>query len=189
MVERRRERGPKRSGGPGVGAILGIVAVAAVAIVAGRMIAAGRGSAAGEEPAAQAAPDPFGDWPREEAPRPRSASAAGGEFWPRAASRAEASDSPLWQDPLWQRALGIAERGIALAEEAQASLRAGDPAAYQAKGKEAKALIDEAITMTAEMEERLLEEPGESDPVVRLIKKERSAWFDKLRVLHKTTGR
>jgi hypothetical protein len=193
MVERGKDGGRGRSGGPGIAPILGIIAVAAVAVVAGRMIAGGRDVPAPEEPVA--AQDPFGDWPREQGrePSPVPGAQADSEadlpIWSRPANRAEASSSPLWHEPLWQRALEIAERGSGLAAEAVNALRSGDPTTYQEKGKEAKALIDEAITMTAEWEAALLEDPGEGDPGVRAIKKERSAWFDKLRVLHKTTGR
>ena len=43
--------------------------------------------------------------------------------------------------------------------------------------------------MTAQWEEELIAEHGDTDPDVRRILATRSDWFDKLRVLHKTTGR
>lgn len=92
-------------------------------------------------------------------------------------------------NPDWAEALTVAEAADALFAEAQQAKQADDTATFQLKGKAAKETYDKAILMTAEWEEELLDKYGERDPQVRDIQRTRTRWIDRLRVLHKTTGR
>jgi len=92
-------------------------------------------------------------------------------------------------NPQWAEALTIAAAADELFAEAQKAKADGDHAAFQLKGKAAKETYDKAATLTAAWEEELLETYGERDPQVRDIQRTRTRWLDRLRVLHKTTGR
>jgi hypothetical protein len=92
-------------------------------------------------------------------------------------------------DPIWIAAWDEADKGYALLEEANAARERQDHAEYAEKGKLAKEAFDRALTMSAEWEEQLIAERGDDDTDVRRIVATRSDWFDKMRVLHRTTGR
>jgi hypothetical protein len=128
------------------------------------------------------AQDIFGELPQEEPPD-RSGFGAGNKQLSNKAPEGLANNAD------WQRAQEIAGDAAAKLELAKVAKAAGDHAVWSTKGNEAKALYDEAITMTAEWEDQLLADYGDKDRQVRAIMNERSKWFDMLRTLHKTTGR
>lgn len=95
----------------------------------------------------------------------------------------------LEAEEAWVNALAIAKDADELLDQANRAREAGDNAGYQDKGRAAKETYDRALELTAEWEERIVAEYGEGNPTVRAIVRTRSRWFDRLRVLHKTTGR
>ena len=95
----------------------------------------------------------------------------------------------LADDPIWKQAKDLAWKAEGLMADAKAAKAKGDHAAFNEKGKAAKAAYDEALELTAEWEEEMVEKLGENDSNVRAMMKTRNKWFDMLRVLHKTTSR
>ncbi|MFT7670732.1 MAG: hypothetical protein ACI8X5_003443 [Planctomycetota bacterium] len=89
----------------------------------------------------------------------------------------------------WKRAQGIAEEAFSVLDLAIKAKSTDNHSEWNEKGKRAKELFDEAITITASWEDELLESYGSKDRQVIAIQKERTKWFDKLRILHKTTSR
>ncbi|MDP6408102.1 MAG: hypothetical protein QGI46_01865 [Planctomycetota bacterium] len=159
--------------------IAGLAALIAAAILFARMLP-------GTEPGAEAAPaagahEPFSSVTQEAPPAPGGG--GGARLYDRAPSDLAASHAP------WMEALEIAREADLLFAEAQKAKGATDHAAFQAKGRAAKETYDRAFTMTALWEEQLLESYGDRDRQVRVIVRERNRWIDRVRVLHKTTGR
>ena len=95
----------------------------------------------------------------------------------------------LEQRSVWKRALALAaeaEKHFAAAEEAH---RAGDRAALNEAGREARTLFDRALEETALFEEEIVAAHGERDPAVKRIVQARNGWFDRTRWLHKSISR
>jgi hypothetical protein len=158
--------------------IVGLGALIATAILFARMLPDDGESAipAPSEPTHQ----PFSTVAEE---APPSAGGGAGRLYNRAPSDLAASYPP------WLEALEIAREADGLFSEAQEAKQATDHAGFQTKGKAAKETYDRAFTMTALWEEQLLESYGDRDRQVRVIVRERNRWIDRVRVLHKTTGR
>jgi hypothetical protein len=128
-----------------------------------------------------AQPEPFSKYTEE--PPSVSGRPGGGPAVPRAPSGLAASN------PDWAEALTIAAAADELFAEANKAKLAEDHATFALKGKAAKETYDKAIILTAAWEEEILDKYGERDPQVREIMRIRSSWIDRLRVLHKSTGR
>lgn len=95
----------------------------------------------------------------------------------------------LEQSEVWINALAIARDADELLDEANRARAANDVGGYQDKGRAAREAYDRALTLTAGWEEELVDTYGDSNRQVRKIMRTRSRWFDRLRVLHKTTPR
>ena len=89
----------------------------------------------------------------------------------------------------WQEAQGLARQARVLFDEGKLAKAADDYSTWNDKGRQAKALYDEALEMTAEWETEIIGLYSENDVRVADIKKLRDTWFEKIRVLHKTTSR
>lgn len=139
-----------------------------------------------EAEAAEAAPEhvPFAAYHEE---RPSSGVRPAASREPSRPSRIQGSG--VMADPVWIAAWDEADKGYALLEEASAARERQDHGEYQEKGKLAKEAFDRALKMSAEWEEELIASRGDDDADVRRIVSTRSEWFDKMRVLHRTTGR
>ena len=180
MAIETRRRPPARKG-PTSAAWLGILVVVILGGGAAlAMMKKGQDAAKGEAQAAEK-PRPFADMPAEKPPEPRSGVAL--------SSQPFGSPAALLSDPVWQRAVELAEEGEALYEEAVAAKAAGDVPTLNQKGNAAKAKLDEALESTAQLEEDLIAERGETDALVRDLMRTRNKWFDHVRWLHKSTGR
>ena len=131
-------------------------------------------------PAVPAKPRPFADLPPETPPGRRSGAATGVPF---------GAEAGLLADPVWQRAVELATAGEALYQEAVDAKARRDVPTLNAKGNEAKRKLDEALVSTAQLEEDLIAQRGETDPVVRDVQRVRNRWFDCVRWLHKSTAR
>jgi len=179
--ENSRPRRRARKPGPPLLPILALIVVMAGAVYIARLAAQNKPEK--EKPKEEVqAQDIFGDLPLEQPPD-RSAFGHGKK---RLTNTAPAG---LADDANWIAAKQVASDAAAELELAKAAKAAGDHAAWNTKGKEAKELYDKAITMTAVWEEKLMEDYGDTDRQVRAIMDERNKWFDMLRTLHKTTGR
>ena len=167
-----------RASGPSLLPLAGLGALIAAAILFARMLPDDGESttAAPNEPAHQ----PFSSVAEE---APPSAGGGAGRLYNRAPSDLAASYPP------WMEALELARKADGIFSEAQEAKRTTDHAGFQAKGRAAKEAYDKAFTMTALWEEQLLESYGDRDRQVRVIVRERNRWIDRVRVLHKTTGR
>jgi len=131
-------------------------------------------------------PRPFADMPPETPPgqsSPAQSPTAGGSSQP------FGSPESLLSDPVWQRAVELAAEGEALYQEAVEAKTKRDVPTLNAKGNEAKRKLDEALESTAQLEEDLIAERGETDPLVRDVQRARNVWFDRVRWLHKSTSR
>ena len=179
----RERRRPRKSGGPPVGPILILVVLMIGAVVVARMLAKNQKPADAAPPAEVSADSIFGDLPREEPPTPGART----EYKPK--KLYEKAPAGLASNATWVQAKQVAAEAKTTLDEAKAAKAAGDHAGWSDKGVRAKELYDQAITMTAEWEEELMEKYGDSDRQVAEIKRERDGWFNMLRTLHKTTGR
>ena len=179
----RGRRRATKSSGPPVGPILILVVLMVGAVVVARMAAQGQKTTEEEEPAEVTAESIFGDLPREEPPTRKPGSGS------KPKKLYEKAPAGLASNSTWIAAKAVAADAKATLEEAKTAKAAGDHAAWADKGVRAKELYDEAITMTAEWEEELMEKYGDNDRQVSEIKRERDGWFNMLRTLHKTTGR
>jgi len=164
-----------------MGPILILVVLMIGAVFVARMAAQNKTD---EEPAKEEvkASDIFGDLPVEEPPP-----LPGGD-----GSRKKAANlAPpgLADNADFQKAREIAAQANNAFEAAKKAKADGDHGAWNTKATYAKNLYDEAFIMTAIWEEEILEKYGDSDRQVKAIMQERSTWIDKVRVLHKTTGR
>jgi len=90
---------------------------------------------------------------------------------------------------VWTRALALAAQAETFFVAAQEAHRAGDRAALNEQGREARVLFDRALEETAVFEEEILAAHGERDPAVKRIVQTRNGWFDRTRWLHKSIGR
>jgi hypothetical protein len=177
----RGRRGARKPAGPPVGLIALFVVLMVSVVVLARMAARNRPEP--EEPKAPvSAQAVFGDLPEEAPPAPRTGGGSGGRLY-------EKAPPGLDRDATWVEAQAVAARAKDALDEAKAAKAAGDHGAWSEKAGRAKALYDEAITMTAAWEEELMEAYGDRDRQVAAIKRERDGWFNLLRTLHKTTGR
>lgn len=171
---------PRKSQQPPIVPALLLIVLIAGAIVLARTVA--QKQDAEPAPAPQpTAPKPFASVPDEAPPAPKAGSAR--------ISYPRAPDGLADSNPVWAEALKVAATAAELFDEAQKARAAEDHALFQLKGKAAKETYDKAFLMTAEWEEKLLEQYGDRDPQVREILSTRNRWIDRVRVLHKTTGR
>lgn len=171
---------PKKSQQPPIVPALLLLVLIAGAIVLARSVAQ-KEDAAPTPVAEPPAPKPFASVPDEAPPTPKGGSARGS--YPRAPEGLASSN------PVWAEALKVAATASELFDEAQKAKAAEDHTLFQLKGKAAKETYDKAFLMTAEWEEQLLAQYGDRDPQVREIVSTRNRWIDRVRVLHKTTGR
>ena len=74
-------------------------------------------------------------------------------------------------------------------QDAVAAKSEGNVPALNEAVAAAKAKFNEALESTAVLEDELVAKLGESDPTVRALKGARSAWFQRLDWLLKSTGR
>lgn len=178
--ERRSRRRPAKSGPPLV-PIFALLVLIAGSIVLARFVAQNKEP---EPPPKEKidASEIFGDLPEEEPPPPRVHGAGREPITNRA-------PAGLMDDRTWLEALKIAEQAAVTLAEATRAKANGDHSAWNEKGNAAKELYDKAIEMTALWEDEIREKYGDTDRQVREIMSLRSKWIDKLRILHKTTGR
>lgn len=176
--ERRPRRSPKKSGPP-LALIFGIVALMGGAVVLARM-AANRPKEAAPVPEAKAE-DIFGNLPVELPPERKSD--------PNFRKLRDTAPQGLANTAIWVEAKKVAANADAVYAEAKKAKAANDHTAWAEKGTRAKKLYDKALTMSAIWEEGLLEKYGDTDRQVAGIQTIRNKWFDRLAVLHKTTGR
>ncbi|MDP6762705.1 MAG: hypothetical protein QF860_07565 [Planctomycetota bacterium] len=171
-------RGRPRSGGPPIAPIAGLGVLILGAILFARLLpdSAATDDGAPPEPAHR----PFSSVAEEAPPAPGG---GGARLYDRAPSDLAASHAP------WLEAQEIAREADGLFAQAQQAKQADDHAGFSAKGKAAKETYDRAFEMTAAWEEGLLASYGDRDRQVREIVRERNRWIDRVRVLHKTTGR
>jgi hypothetical protein len=176
-----RRRPPARRGPTSV-AWLGILAVV---ILGGgatlAMLKKQQGQAQTAPPGDAGKSRPFADMPPE---TPPARSSGGGE-----SAQPFGSPAALLSDPVWQRAVELAEQGEALYQQAVEAKTKGDVPTLNARGNEAKRKLDEALETTAQLEEDLIAERGETDSLVRNVQRVRNRWFDRVRWLHKSTSR
>ena len=127
-------------------------------------------------------PTPFADMPPEKPPVAKSSRASDGKVYPPA-------PEGLLEDANWKKALALASEGEALFTEAIKARASENMALYNEKGNAAEAKFDDAVTLTAEWEEKLVAQYGDRDAQIATILQTRSAWIKKMLVLSKTTGR
>lgn len=179
--ERRPARAAKKTSSPLVplavlfGIILG-------AVILARSFAGKKDATPVEAAPAATGPKPFEKYV-EAPPTPREPSSRDGRAYP------PAPEGLAESNPDWARALEIGDEADVLFDAAQAAKRADQTTLFLEKGNAAKAKYDEAFTLTAVWEEELLEKYGDRDRQVKAIMNKRTAWSDRLRVLHKSTGR
>lgn len=166
----------KKSSGPPIGGLIALGVVMAGAVVLARMAAKERNKEP-EAPKEIQASDIFGDLPDETPP----------EQMP--AKETNRSPEDIDKTECWVKSKEIAARADAVYAEAKQAKAKDDYAAWQAKGKEAKELYDEAIKLSVDWEAELLEKYGDGDRRVRAISSELNGWFKTLEILAKTTGR
>lgn len=130
--------------------------------------------AAATEAPAEPAFEPFADLPRR----------AGAE-----AADAPFVDSRADEAELWQRALAVAAEAETFFEVATEAKRAGDRAALNANGREARERFNRALDDTVAFEQEVLAVYGERDASVARIVRTRAVWFDRLRWLFVSVGR
>jgi len=176
QAERRRRRPqPKSSSAaPLIAIVLLVVGAVAVAM----LIRDSKDTANAGEVSEEPGHVPFANY-HEEAPPKRKANE---NPWREA-------PSGLANKELWLEALEIAKGADELLAQANKARASGDNAMYHAQGRSAKKAYDQALVLTAEWEAEIVDEYGDRNPQVRKIMGIRTRWFDKLRVLHKTTGR
>lgn len=126
-------------------------------------------------------PSPFSDLsavPAEKPPPPPKVNIAGdGRTHPM-------SPLDLLEDATWKKAVGVAKEGEDLASQAQEAKARGDLEHVKLTSR-ALAKYDEAIGLTADWEEGLLEKHGDVDPRVREVVKARNVWIDRFNALDK----
>jgi hypothetical protein len=174
--ERRRRR-PQPKGSSAT-PIIGIMLLVVGAVAVAMLIQDSKETASAAEVVQEPEHKPFSKY-REEAPPARKADE---NPWREAPAGLANAD-------VWIEALAIGKAADEKLAEANKARSGGDNAMYQAQGKSAKETYDKALLMTAEWEAGLIDKYGERNPQVRQIMGIRTRWFDKLRVLHKTTGR
>lgn len=159
-----------------MGPILGFLVVMILAVVFARMSAQERAKEA--EPVKQIeASEIFGSLPVEEPSMPGSKPPTDG------------SPEDIAQTELWVKARGIAVRAAAVYTIAKEAKARDDHALWHEKGKEAKELYNEAVTLSVDWEAGLIEKYGDNDRRVKAITSELNGWFRLLEVLAKTTSR
>jgi hypothetical protein len=152
------------------------------AIVLARAIAGRQQEEQTPAPAAASGPKPFEGY-EEAPPAKRSSTSRDGRSYPPAPAGLAASN------PDWGRALAIAAEADLLFAEVQRAKQDDAHTLFLEKGLEAKRKYDEAFAMTAVWEERILDQYGDRDPQVREIVRVRTDWSNRMRMLHRTTGR
>lgn len=182
-----RSRKPQRQG-PGAGAIVALVLLVVGAVAVATWLQRENASeASASEAVGDGEPEPFSKY-RDALEEERRRAREGLRDDEPTRTYAPAPDD-LASDDVWVNALAIAADADEELDAANAAREAGDNAGYHEHGRAAMQGYDRALELTAVWEEELLEQYGERSPKVRDIVKTRSRWFDRLRVLHKTTGR
>lgn len=175
-----RSRRRSKPSGPPLIPIFALIVLMGGAVYLARLAAQNKPEP--EEPKeAVKASEIFGDLPVEEPP-PRP----GGDGSRKATNKAPEG---LANNPDFIRAKEIAVQANVVFEAAKKAKSAGDHGEWNIKAQEAKELFDQAFIMTAVWEEELLEKYGDRDRQVKAIMSERNKWIDKVRTLHKTSGR
>lgn len=133
------------------------------------------------EPTNTVVDDPFGDL-ETKVPLPRGNRPAR----PRTTNLAPVS---VMTDPVWVAATGKAKIAEALIKEGESAKKSGRLVAYEQKVGAAQEIYDAILGETADWEEALFAKYGDTDKLIRQIKKERDRWFDVIRKYRKVGGR
>ena len=179
----RRPPPPPSSGIPPQFVAIGVLLVAAAVVI--YIVSVMKPPEKEEPPVVEV--DPFAGLPPDEPPPGKSAS-------PFKKTKGSSAASPfgglasIRNDPIWIEAQELAERGLALADEAGRALAAGDHATKKEKGKEAKKLYEKAVDMTRDWEQEKGLELGFDSPDYRQIQRARNRWIKQLVALKKTIG-
>ena len=137
----------------------------------------------------EAAAKPFADLPPEKPPAGTGANVDPNRPFASLDQAALAETGVPDVGAAWDAAVKLAAEGEVLFQEALTAKGKGETTLLNEKGAQAREKFDAALEMTALLEENLVSKRGESDKLVREIQRTRSTWFDRLRWLHKSTGR
>lgn len=138
-------------------------------------------------PAEQA--DPFADLPEElppgvKPPRPSQPSTADAP----AGASPFGGLNPVRDEAAWKQALELGGEGLDLADEAASARTAGDLGRFKDRGQQAKAKLQEALDLSREWEQGLVERYGEKNSEARSVQRVRGVWLKRLVALKKTVG-
>jgi hypothetical protein len=88
----------------------------------------------------------------------------------------------------WKQALVLGGEGLDLAEEAASARTDGDLARFKDSGQQAKAKLVQALDLSREWEQLLIERYGEKNSEARSVQRVRGVWRKRLVALKKTVG-
>ncbi len=171
--------------------LIGVVVVVVVGVGVAGYQNAKRKEDAAQAAAVQAAQkteahagDPFGDLPDEV---PKGAGARGGrwkEHW-------DPGTEPtgILASDLWQESLRVAEGAWLARDQGDKARRDSRMNEFQTYGREAIRIFDEALNMSAEWEQKMLDEHGDLDPKVREVVRTRDEWFEQTADLRRRVPR